>query len=93
MHQFIHQMWLEGAFNIMDLNQVNTEAKLCESKLLNKMNKTSGVRCDGDEVRREAADIKQTTTANRKDMPTRKLNILNVYTCQPTQQRKSKTIR
>ena len=92
MHQFIHQMWLEGAFNIMDLNQANTESKMCESKLLNKMNKTSGVMCEGDDVRKEAAEIKQTTTANRKDIDTRKLNILNVYTSQPTQQRKCKTI-
>ena len=41
MHHFTHQMWVEGAFNTMDLNQANTESKMCESKLLNKMNKIS----------------------------------------------------
>ena len=76
----------------MDLNQANTESNLCESKLLNKLNKTSGVRCGGDDVRREAADTKEATTAARKDVETRKLNVLKIYTSEPTQQRKPKAI-
>ena len=90
MHLFIHQMWLEGAFNIMDLNQANTGIDLSDSKLLNKMNQTSAVRVDGDKVRKEVADIKQNKTEARKDIETRRLHVLKIYTSQPTLQRKQK---
>ena len=85
-------MWLEGAFNIMDLNQANTGTDLSESKLSNKMNETSAVRVDGDKVRKEAADIKQKKTEARKDIETRRLHVLKIYTSQSTLQRKQKEI-
>ena len=92
MHLFIHQMWLEGALNIMDLNQANTGTDSSESKLLNKMNQTSAVHVDGDKVKKEAADIKQNKTEARKDTETRRLHVLKIYTSQPTLQRKQKEI-
>jgi len=89
-HQYVHQMWLEGAFNIMDHNQANTGNDLCESKLLNKMNNLGQVKVDAEEVRRVAAEIKAKKTEARMDLVTRKLNVLNIYTCEPTAQRKKK---
>jgi len=90
MHQYVHQMWLEGAFNVMDHNHVNTGSDLCESKLLNKMNDTSRIKVDSEEVRRLAADTKRNKTEANKDIGSRRLKSLNIYTSTPTMQRKKK---
>ena len=76
----------------MDHNMANTGSDLCESKLLNRMNDSSKTKVDGAEVRREAAKIKQQKTEARKDLVARELNVLNIYTCEPTAQRKKKII-
>lgn len=74
----------------MDHNQANTGNDLCESKLLNKMNNLGKVKVDAEEVSRVAAEIKAKKTEARMDLVTRKLNVLNIYTCEPTAQRKKK---
>ena len=62
----------------MDLNQANTGSDLCESKLLNKCNKTSGVKVDAAEIRAVAAKIKGDKAKSRKNMDERKLKTLNI---------------
>ena len=54
------------------------------------MNNLGKVKVDAEEVMRVAAEIKAKKTEARMDLVPRKQNVLNIYTCEPTAQRKKK---
>ena len=57
---------------------------------MNKMNDTSRIKVASEEVRRITADTKRNKTEANKDIGSRRLKSLNVYTSTPTMQRKKK---
>jgi hypothetical protein len=75
-HLFIHQMWIEGAFNRLDHNQCNSGADLMEATLLGKMNHNCGTKVDGGEVRGRVMEIKEVKHAAKIDTDTRTNNLL-----------------
>ena len=89
-HLFIHQMWVEGAFNRLDHNQCNSGADLMEATLLGKMNGDTDTNVDEQKVRERAKEIKGEKHAKKLDTETRSNNLLDSMCDKQTKARKKK---
>lgn len=87
-HLFVHQMWIEGAFNRLDHNKCNSGADLTEATLLGKMNHDSDTKVDADKTRERAQEIKDEKHSKKLDADGRSINILNSLCDKQTKARK-----
>jgi hypothetical protein len=87
-HVYIHQQWLEGAFNILNHCQTNDQPELMAAKLLTKRNHTTDVVVDGKLMDKEASARKKAKTETNKNDDLRHTTLLDDMTSKPTLQRK-----
>jgi hypothetical protein len=89
-HLPVHQMWVEGAFNILSLNHNNSSPELMEAKLEGKMNNTAEVMVPSAEINRRLRVIEKVKLESAADLEQRRADIHEHYHQQPTKQRQPK---
>ena len=91
MHLYVHQMWLEGAFNVLDYNQHNCGEDLMESNLLNKYNNFNQQQVPSEEIDKHAREIKKQKTDSNNDVGARREIMVEAFTEKSKQERKKKS--
>lgn len=83
LHLYVHQQWIEGVFNILSQNEMNTSAPLVEAKAASKMNKTGAEHVEAAAITQKEKLIKEETTRANKDMNNRHSNWLDEHAQAP----------
>ena len=86
-HLFIHQMWVEGAFNRLSHNHDNSSAELMEAKLEARMNGTCEVMVPTHEINARLREIEEAKKCAAKDISKRTGDIRDHFMQKPSKQR------
>ena len=86
-HLFIHQMWVEGAFNRLTANHDNSSPELMGAKLEARMNGSAGVVVASDEINKRLRELQKMKREKSKDMTQRKEDVMASLMEQPTKRR------
>ena len=86
-HLFIHQMWVEGAFNRLSHNHDNSSPELMEAKLEARMNDTCEVMVPSAEINARLRELEQAKKAASQDTAKRTQDIKTHFMQKPTKQR------
>ena len=90
MHLYIHQMWLEGAFNVLNYSNHNSGEDLQESNLLNNYNNFSNEHVADEVIDEHARDIKKAKQEANNNMPGRDAAVIAAITTKSKGERKTK---
>jgi hypothetical protein len=86
-HLFIHQMWVEGAFNRLSANHDNSSPALMEAKLEARMNNPSSVMVASSEINRRIQESQKAKRDKKEDITERTGGIMEYMMKQPTKRR------
>ena len=86
-HLFIHQMWVEGAFNRLSHNHDNSSPELMEAKLEARMNGTCEVMIPSAEINARLREIERAKKLASQDTAKRTQDIKTHFMQKPTKQR------
>jgi len=86
-HLFIHQMWVEGAFNRLSNNQCNSSPELMNAKLHGAMNGTAAEVVDSSEINKKVKELQKIKLEQNKDVDQKKADITEHFCSKPTKQR------
>ena len=90
-HIMIHQMWVEGAFNRLSMNQCNSSPELMGAKLHGSMNGTAGEMVDSTEINRKVRELQQAKLEQNRNVEKKTQEITNYFCSKPTKQRQVRT--